>query len=131
MKLIIIDTNKVKEITEDELKNLKDIDQVRVIEYCRLKANPVENQAAPKIVLMVSVNKTSKINGQVFNEHYHHMGYDRSKLENHLLEYYKISKLVKDIADEFPYFTDGGFKYTAESENWIYEFLCYPYNIVE
>lgn len=39
MKLLIIDDSAVKEITEEELKELKDIDQVRVIEYCRLKVD--------------------------------------------------------------------------------------------
>lgn len=94
-------------------------------------SNRAETVVMPKIALMVSVNKTSKVNGKKFNQFSHYIGYDRDKLEKYLLEKYKIQNLIKDIADEFPYFTDGGFRYTAENDNWQYEFVCHPYNVIE
>jgi len=91
----------------------------------------IPHKEIPKTVLMVSVNKTSKIDGKIFNEHCHHISYSRDRLRKYLLDFYNIKNLIKDVGDEFPYFTDGGFKYTAENENWKYEFVCFPYTIIE
>ncbi len=77
------------------------------------------------------MNKTSKIDGKIFNKNCHYIGYDRDKLRKYLLTFYKIKNLIRDVGDEFPYFTDGGFRYTAENEYWKYEFICHPYNIID
>jgi len=92
---------------------------------------PAETLDTTKIILMVSVNKTSKIDGKIFNKNCHYIGYDRDKLRKYLLTFYKIKNLIRDVGDEFPYFTDGGFRYTAENEYWKYEFICHPYNIID
>jgi hypothetical protein len=63
MKLIIIDTNIVKEITQEELKELKDIDQISIIEYCRLKANPVENRVSQPSETIPCEQKCDACNG--------------------------------------------------------------------
>lgn len=91
----------------------------------------LESLVSQKNALMVSVNKTSKLDGKKFNQFSHYIGYDRDKLRKYLLEKYKIQNLIKDIADEFPYFTDGGFRYIAENDNWQYEFVCHPYNVID
>ena len=92
---------------------------------------PAETLDTTKIILMVSVNKTSKIDGKIFNKNCHYIGYDRDKLRKYLLTFYKIKNLIRDVGDEFPYFTDGGFRYTAENKYWKYEFICHPYNIID
>jgi len=57
------------------------------------------------------------------------VSFDRDKLKNEIEKRYKI-ELVKDEADDFPYFTDGGFKYRGENENWIFETEAYWYDII-
>ncbi len=41
-------------------------------------------------------------------------------LKNKIEEYYQI-KLVRKKEDDFPWFVDGGFKYTLEDQGWEYE----------
>lgn len=57
------------------------------------------------------------------------VSFDRDKLIDHIEKKYKL-KLVKDDADDFPYFTDGGFKFLAQDEYWNYEIVCLPYDII-
>ena len=80
-------------------------------------------------ILIASVIKKSKI--EVGEERYKHLftSFDRSKLKEKIEEYYKI-ELNKNEEDEFPYFTDGGFKYSAENENWSFEVQAHFYDIV-
>lgn len=40
MKLLIIEDNdNIKEISKEELKELKDINQIKIIEYCKVKTS--------------------------------------------------------------------------------------------
>jgi len=50
MKLLIIEDNdNIKEISKEELKELKDINQIKIIEYCKVKTSPtIEYQLCPK-----------------------------------------------------------------------------------
>ncbi len=57
------------------------------------------------------------------------VSFDRDKLKDEIEKRYKI-ELVKDEADDFPYFTDGGFKYSGENENWMFETEAYWYDII-
>ena len=57
------------------------------------------------------------------------VSFDRDKLKDEIEKRYKI-ELVKDEADDFPYFTDGGFKYSGENENWIFETEAHWYDII-
>ena len=57
------------------------------------------------------------------------VSFDREKLKNEIEKRYKI-ELVKDEANDFPYFTDGGFKYSGENENWMFETEAYWYDIL-
>lgn len=56
--------------------------------------------------------------------------FDRFKLKDAIEEHYKI--LLKKVkADDFPYFTDGGFKYTVETENWTYCIEAHSHEIIK
>lgn len=58
------------------------------------------------------------------------VGESVAALENFIRTEYKINELIKDPEDDFPYFTDGGFKYRAKGEYWHYDFTCYPDNLI-
>lgn len=55
--------------------------------------------------------------------------FDKDKLIKNIEHRFSIV-LKKDPADDFPYFTDGGFKFSAENKNFKFEIECHPYNIV-
>jgi len=57
------------------------------------------------------------------------VSYDRDKLKKEIEKDYKV-KLVKNEADDWPYFTDGGFKYKVQNDSWIIEADAYLYRIV-
>lgn len=57
MKLIIIDENNIKEITQEELKEYKDFDEIRVIEYCKLKASNADHESG-QVNALVNVKFT-------------------------------------------------------------------------
>lgn len=58
------------------------------------------------------------------------VGQSVTALEEYIRKTYKVDVLIKDPEDDFPYFTDGGFKYTAKGDYWHYEFTCYPDNLI-
>lgn len=39
--------------------------------------------------------------------------------------------LLKDEKDDFPYFTDGGFKYIWTNSLWTYNIVCFDYKVIE
>lgn len=55
--------------------------------------------------------------------------YDRDKLKSKIEEHYKV-KLIKDEADYFPYFTDGGFKYKCKTENFEFMTTAFFYDVI-
>lgn len=55
--------------------------------------------------------------------------YDRDKLKAKIEEHYKV-ELVKDESDDFPFFTDGGFKYQCKTENFEFMTTAYFYDVV-
>ena len=81
-------------------------------------------------ILIAEVRKKAKFgDNQKFEFRSTFVSFDREKLKNEIEKRYKI-ELVKDEADDFPYFTDGGFKYSGENENWIFETEAYLYDII-
>ena len=57
------------------------------------------------------------------------VSFDRDKLVKAIEEKYS-TVLIKDPKDDFPYFTDGGFKYSFEDANCIYETVALIYDII-
>jgi hypothetical protein len=55
--------------------------------------------------------------------------YDRDKLKTKIEEHYKV-ELIKDDADDFPYFTDGGFKYQCKTENFEFMTTAHFHDVV-
>ena len=81
-------------------------------------------------ILIAEVRKKAKFGGNPeswFRNTF--VSFDRDKLKNEIEKRYKI-ELVKDEANDFPYFTDGGFKYSGENENWMFETEAYWYDII-
>ena len=69
-------------------------------------------------------------NGNGFNRCMTFVSYDIDKLKEKIENFYKI-KLVKNDEDNFPYFTDGGFRYKCETESFIFETEAFLYDIIE
>jgi hypothetical protein len=57
------------------------------------------------------------------------VGHNMQRLIDAIEEKYDI-KLVKDEADDFPWFTDGGFRFRAEDGNWTYEIDAHVHDLV-
>jgi len=81
-------------------------------------------------ILIAEVRKNSTWNPDWNNYRHSFVSFDRKTLIEHIEKYYGI-ELIKHIEDEFPYFTDGGFKFIATDENWIYNVECHPYDIID
>lgn len=82
----------------------------------------------PKQIFLLYIGKKSLHDGQEFPQFSHEVGETVQALIDHLKKKYIFSEsdLIKDENDHFPYFTDGGFKYTAANSNWLYTFTCHP-----
>ncbi len=78
-------------------------------------------------VFIVHVDKKSKFDMAEYTGFNHLVGSNIESLKKVIDEHYGKGtyQLLKDEKDEFPYFTDGGFKYTMNAKNWIYTFTCY------
>ena len=57
------------------------------------------------------------------------VSFDRDKLVEAIQEKYK-TVLVKNDNDEFPYFTDGGFKFSFENEDCRFEVVALMYDVI-
>ena len=79
-------------------------------------------------ILIAEVKKTIKL-GNDFGYRQKFVSFDRDKLKKKIEEYYKI-ELIKDDSNEFPYFTDGGFKYHGENDNFIFDVEAHLYDII-
>jgi hypothetical protein len=79
-------------------------------------------------ILILHVVKTHPKETGTFTSH--KVGDSVAALEAYIRETYKVSELTKDPDDDFPYFTDGGFKYSAKGDYWHYTFTCYPETII-
>lgn len=88
----------------------------------------VNNMLMDKI-LKADVRKKSKLNSNGVWYTHSFMSFDRYKLKDEIERHYGI-KLIKSDSNDFPYFTDGGFKYTGEDECWFFEVESYWYNII-
>ena len=81
-------------------------------------------------ILIAEVRKKAKFeDNSKFGFRSTFASFDRDKLKNEIEKYYKI-ELVKDEANDFPYFTDGGFKYSGENENWLFETEAHWHDII-
>lgn len=80
-------------------------------------------------ILIAEVRKKAKFGDYETQYRNSFVSFDRDKLKNKIEEHYKV-ELVKDEENEFPYFTDGGFKYSGENENWLFETEAHWYDIV-
>ncbi len=81
-------------------------------------------------LFLLEISKQSRWNGQWFPGFSHEVGDSREALEAFVKEKYKV-ELDYDERLEFPYFSDGGFKYIAQSEFWTYTFFCYPTKLIK
>ena len=80
-------------------------------------------------LFMLEISKELKSTGQRFSGFAHEVGDSKEALERYIKDKYKVDLIPNDNFN-FPYFTDGGFKYLAENETWKYDFFCYPINII-
>jgi len=79
-----------------------------------------------KEILVLNIYKKSKYDDSKYRDT--QVGATREGLINYVCIHFKLDKslLVKDEREDFPYFTDGGFKYTCEDRYWEYDFICIP-----
>ena len=81
-------------------------------------------------ILIAEVRKKSKFeDNSEFGFRSKFVSFNRDKLKKEIENHYGI-ELIKNEADDFPYFTDGGFKYNAENENWFFETEADWYDII-
>lgn len=57
------------------------------------------------------------------------VSFDRDKLKAKIEDFYKV-KLTKNEENDFPYFTDGGFKYECEFNGGEFRTEAYLYDII-
>ncbi len=80
-------------------------------------------------ILIADVRKKAKIeNNETWYAHLF-VSFNRDKLKAEIEKHYNI-KLKKNKEDEFPYFTDGGFKYTGENRDWFFEVTAFWYETI-
>lgn len=77
-----------------------------------------------KQVFLLSVDKKLRATGISYHGFTHHVGDSKEALIDFIKRKYNV-ELLKDPDDDFPYFTDGGFKYSAFSPEWEYSFTCH------
>jgi hypothetical protein len=81
-------------------------------------------------ILIVSIKKSSKFDtNDKCKYESTKVGYDRQRLIDAIEKQYDI-KLVKDEAYDFPWFTDGGFKFHAENENWKFDIDAHVHDLI-
>lgn len=94
----------------------------------------IEEEEAPPAdkILIAIVTKKFKFAEDPFVICYraNFVSHDRDKLKSKIEEHYKAT-LVKDEADDFPYFSDGGFKYSWEDENFVYDTQAHYHHIIK
>lgn len=83
----------------------------------------------PKSILIVEVRKQCKFGEDKSWFRTTFTSFDRDKLKDKIESHYKL-KLIKDDNDDFPWFSDGGFIYNTENENFKFEIVAFPYDIV-
>jgi len=81
----------------------------------------------PKQMLVANIIKIFKHDDSQVLVTYN--SYDRDKLIKHIEKTYEL-KLMKKAEDDFPYFTDGGFKFDAENENFKFKITAIHENII-
>lgn len=81
-----------------------------------------------KTILVAEVTQTDKSDIRRVRTHTY-TSFDRDKLIKHIESCFSI-KLVKNESDDFPYFTDGGFKFHWEDEYEIYDIVCHSKVII-
>lgn len=106
---------------ERSIIKLSEIDEVVSRSMYNLRDKPV-------LIAHVSKRfKDKKISDGVFKSTL--AGFDRQRLVDKIKKTYNL-ELTHDEADDFPYFTDGGFKYRGETKDCLFEIVCYPYDLV-
>lgn len=95
--------------------------------YVQSKA---KEEMIKKNVLLVTVIKSS-ISGIVAPIRLQFISTDKNRIINFLENKYRI-KLIKNEKDDFPYFTDGGFKFSVDDVNkqWHYEIDAHIHEII-
>lgn len=79
-----------------------------------------------KEILVLYIYKKSKHDDSTARDT--QVGLTAEGLIDYLCSHYKLDKalFIKDERDNFPYFTDGGFRYSYDHRDWNYTFVCIP-----
>lgn len=93
--------------------------------------NTTDTTVTDETIFLLHTDKKCVIDGEKFNNWHIEAGESVEALIKYIKEYYHVEILAKDPADDFPYFTDGGFKYTATARNWLYTFTCFPHKLLK
>ncbi len=81
-------------------------------------------------VIIASIYKTNKIDlTDKCRYESTKVGKDRQRIIDDIEKQYNI-KLVKNEEHDFPWFTDGGFKFHTENENWKFEVVAYTHDLI-
>ena len=80
-----------------------------------------------KNVLLLYVDKKSMLNEQEYKNFGHEVGESSDDLMFFIFKKYncKFGDLIKNENDDFPYFTNGGFKYKLKTDIWEYTFTAF------
>lgn len=80
--------------------------------------------------LLLTIGKKSKFSTDNFPQFSHEISFNSDALQRFVKKKYGVT-LYYEKEFEFPYFTDGGFKFECEDKNWYYTFTAIPYTIIE
>jgi hypothetical protein len=79
-----------------------------------------------KEIFLVTIYKKYKYDDSKYLDT--QVGENVEALIRYICSHYKLDRdlLIKDDNDHFPYFSDGGFKYSYDHKDWDYTFICHP-----
>lgn len=115
-------------MTKEQIDKLSDKTMVGVGIITNVLLEAV-NQGLFSNAIIAEVRKKSTFENDSKSYRSTYVSFDREKLKEEIEKKYNID-LVKDEEDDFPYFTDGGFKYHAENENWIFEIEAHVHKMI-
>lgn len=82
-------------------------------------------------VFLLQIGKKSLYTGAEYPQFSYEVGESKDALIKLITSKYVFDKKELINGPDFPYFTDGGFKYTATNSDWQYTFTCFVKKLIK